>query len=247
MATVRHNDMRDLLGVYALGLADAEEASALRAHLATCAECRAELGELRETVDALPLAAAPMDPPPTLRDRIDRAILAEPKPTSSPTPERPPLAVVPPPPQVVARPASFWASARPWAAAAALLLLVTAGLLVWNLRLQQQLDSLSTPVTIALAPTDAAPGASGEVRYDPNAQLFLVDVRDLPPLPEGDVYQLWLIDDAGPVPAGVFDQSTDEHAVVADRELYQAVAITAEPGPLGSPAPTGEILVQGTL
>jgi anti-sigma-K factor RskA len=246
MATVRHNEMRDLLGVYALGLTDAEEANALRGHLATCAECRAELNDLRQSVDVLPLTAPPMEPPPRLRDRIERTILSEPRPALETQP-RPPLAAVEPPRVTLVRPVPIWTTARPWVAAAALLLLIAGGLLVWNLRLQQQIDTLSTPVTIALVPTDAAPDASGEVRYDPNAQLFLVDVRDLPPLAEGDVYQVWLIDAGGPVPAGVFDQATDEHAVVADRSLYQALAITTEPGPLGSPAPTGDILIQAAL
>lgn len=253
MATVRHNELRDLLGVYALGFAEAGEADALRAHLATCAGCQAELRELQQSVGALPLAVVPIEPPAALRDRIEAAVLAEPRgaptpiPTLTPTPVRPPLSMAEPAAPVVNRPASFWTSARPWAAAAAILLLLTAGLLIWNLRLQQQINAIGTPVTIALAPTDAAPGASGEVRYDPNAQLFLVDVRDLPPLPEGDVYQLWLIDESGAVPAGVFDESTDEHAVVADRSQYQAIAVTAEPGPLGSPAPTSDVLIQAAL
>ena len=74
-----------------------------------------------------------------------------------------------------------------------------------------------------------------------------LDVRDLPPLAPGEVYEVWLIGAEGPVPAGVFDQSTDTHAIVADRSQYQAIAITNEPGPLGTAAPTGQIVAQAAL
>jgi anti-sigma-K factor RskA len=245
MAIVRHNELRELLGVYALGLTDAAESAAVSAHLTTCAECRAELRDLQATVDALPLAAEAMDPPPALRSRIEAAILADA--IQAPALSLPPVPPITPSPQVIVRPPSFWASARPWAAIAAALLVVTVGLLLWNVRLQQQLTAPPTAQTIALAPTDAAPGASGEARYDPEAQLFLLDVRGLPALPAGEVYQVWLIGAEGPVPVGVFDEPSDEHAIVADRGQFQAVAITNEPGPLGSPAPTGNILIQAAL
>jgi anti-sigma-K factor RskA len=127
------------------------------------------------------------------------------------------------------------------------MLLISAGLLIWNLRLQEQIAA-TVPETIALAPTDAAPGASGEVRYDPAAQLFLLDVRGLPPLEPDQVYEVWLIGGEGaPVPAGTFDQSTDQHAIIADRGQFDTLAITAEPGPLGTAAPTGEIVATATL
>jgi anti-sigma-K factor RskA len=250
---IRHEELKALLGVFALGIADAEEAAALRTHLATCAECQAELAELTAAVDALPLGLDPIAPPSSLRDRIAAAVQAEGD--STKTPERastPPATVPAAPPRPVAapqaiRPAAWWANARLWATAAAVLLLVAAGLLVWNLRLQSELRG-AAPQTVALAPTDAAPGASGEVRYLPQSNLLVVDVRDLPPLPSGEVYEVWLIPHEGaPVAAGTFDQPTAQHAVVADRGQYQAIAITPEPGPLGTTAPTGQIVAQAAL
>ncbi len=91
------------------------------------------------------------------------------------------------------------------------------------------------------------PGASGQVLYQPDSQLFVVDVQNLPPLAPGQVYEVWLIGADGPKPAGVFDQPTAEHALIADRSQYQTIAITAEPGPLGTAAPTGEIVATATL
>jgi hypothetical protein len=252
----RHAATRDLLGAFALGAVDAEEAATVRAHLASCAECQAEMAELWLAVDSLPGMIEPMEPPPALRDRIAAAIMADaassapasPVPSAAPVAEPvPTIAPAPAAPEPIRKPASFWSRATPWAAAAAILLLLSAGLLVWNLRLREQLATAPVAETITLAPTDVAPEARGEVTYLPQEELFLLDVRDLPPLEPDQVYEVWLIGAEGPVPAGVFDQPTDQHAIVADRDLYDTLAITAEPGPLGTEAPTGEIVATASL
>ena len=113
--------------------------------------------------------------------------------------------------------------------------------------MREQITTAPVAETIALAPTDAALGAHGEVTYLPQDNLFILDVRDLPPLQPNQVYEVWLIGANGPKPAGAFDQPTDQHAVIADRSQYQTLAITAEPGPLGTEAPTGEILATASL
>jgi len=216
------------------------------------------MAELWLAVDSLTGTIEPMEPPPTLRDRIAAAVMADAAspapaslpPSTAPAPELLPT-IAPPSPvlEPVRRPASFWSRATPWAAAAAILLLLSAGLLIWNLRLRAEIQRATTPVaeTIALAPTDLAPGASGEVTYIPEDDLFILDVRDLPPLEPDQVYEVWLIGEAGPVPAGVFDQPTDQHAIVADRAQYDTLAITAEPGPLGTTTATGEIVATASL
>jgi anti-sigma-K factor RskA len=258
LTVARHAATRDLLGAFALGAVDTEEAATVRAHLATCAECQAEMAELWLAVDSLPDVIEPMEPSPALRDRIAAAVTAEaasptpapPAPAAAPAPESVPIvAPVLPAPEPIRKPASFWSRATPWAAAAAILLLLSAGLLIWNLRLREQIQQATAPAaeTIALAPTDAAPDARGEVTYLPQDGLLLLDVRDLPPLEADQVYEVWLIGAEGPVPAGVFDQPTDQHAIVADRDRYDTLAITAEPGPLGTEAPTGEIVATASL
>lgn len=257
LTVARHAEARELLGAFALGALDAREAAAVRAHLATCAECQAEIAGLWAAVDALPELVEPMDPPPELRDRISVAILAEAA-AESPAPSTPlaptPIAPAAPPPAPERRiaepirPARWWSRATPWAAAAAILLLVSAGLLVWNLRLQDQIATAPAAETIALAPTDAAPNASGEVTYLPDDNLLVLDVRELPALEPGQVYEVWLIGEDGvPAPAGVFGQETARHAIVADRGLFDTLAITAEPGPLGTEAPTGEIVATAAI
>lgn len=255
---LRDAEMRDLLGAYALGAVSNDEAAAVRAFLVTNPESRVEIAELWAAVDTLPALAAPMEPPSGLRDRIAAAVLAD-MTANSPVPAAelfrlplqptiqavPPVAV--PPPAPIQRPASFWSRATPWVAAAAALLLISAGLLYWNLQLRNQITSTPPPEVIALAPTDLAPGASGEIQYSPDRQLFLLEVQNLPPLEEGQVYEVWLINDDGAVPAGVFDQPTDQHAIIADRDLYDLLAITVEPGPLGTEVATGEIVATAPL
>jgi anti-sigma-K factor RskA len=251
----RHAATRDLLGAFALGAVDADEAAAVREHLATCAECQVEIAGLWAAVDSLPGLVEPMDPPPALRDRIAAAIMAEPAsapatPGSAPAAPMsiPAIAPVETTSGTIRKPASFWSRATPWAAAAAILLLLSAGLLVWNLRLQEQVrQAVPVAETIALAPTDIAPEASGEVTYHADQDLFIVDVRDLPALESGQVYEVWLIGDDGPEPAGVFDRPTDQHAIVADRGQYETLAITVEPGPMGTEAPTGEVVASAPL
>ena len=226
----------------------------MRAFVSGDALAAEELAELMAAADALALSAEPMLPPPGLRGRIAEAILED-GPLLHPAPAIVPLQPqAPPPPLPIPTPirpeaaVPFWQRATPWAAAAAALLLLTLGLLFWNLQLQSQIASVPTPEVVALAPDpELAPGASGEVHYSPQQQLFLVDVRDLPPLPEGYVYEVWLINDEGASPAGVFDHSTDQHAIVADRSQYNLLAITVEPGPLGTEVATGEIVATAPL
>jgi anti-sigma-K factor RskA len=257
LTIARHAEARDLLGAFALGAVDAEDAATVRRHLATCAECQAEIAQLWVMVDVLRETVEPLDPPPALRDRIAAAVMAETASTPHGPAAAPETAAFPSGPTItpverlsepIRNPASFWFRATPWAAAAAVLLLLSAGLLVWNLRLREQIATAPVAETIALAPTDAAPEARGEVTYLPDDDLFILDVRDLPPLEPDHVYEVWLIGEDGvPAPAGVFDQPTDQHAIVADRDRYDALAITGEPGPLGTEAPTGEIVATASL
>ena len=52
-----HDELLDSVAVYALGSLPKSEAAAVRAHLRTCAQCRAEYDVLRPAVDALSLSA----------------------------------------------------------------------------------------------------------------------------------------------------------------------------------------------
>jgi hypothetical protein len=76
-----HRVLRESLGSYVLGHLPDQEAGEVRAHLAGCPDCRAELAEIRPVAAALagvprPLRA-PATPPVDLADRIDARIRSE--------------------------------------------------------------------------------------------------------------------------------------------------------------------------
>ena len=319
-AALAHDELRELLGLYALDALPPEERAVVHAHLTGCADCRAEVAALGTAVAALPLLLDEMESPPALRGRIAAAIqpapvvanpaavetwpapVAAPSPVSAPqpatVPRQPPSIPVPTP----IRPVPAHRPFVPWAAAA-LLLAASLGMLGWNLRLQDeasrtaaevvdlrdqasraagQVDALRDEVNraagkivvlrieasraedqvvalrqevnrspeevVGLVPREAAPAASGEVFLPPTQDLIVLDVEGLPPLAPGEVYQVWLIGAEGaPVPSGVFAGTAARHAVAADPAAYQTLAITAEPGPLGSTGPTGEIVATASL
>ena len=274
-ADTAHDDLRELLGAYALDALPGDERAALRAHLVGCPGCRAELADLRMAVANLPLLLDEIEPPAALRGRLEadlRADLAARGAEERSGPDRPapaadgtgpglprrtsPLRALPMPEPILPRsrpaaPTPIQAapskrSVVPWAAAAALLLVVSVGLLLWNLRLQDRAGAPAAS-TVALVPAVTALGATGELRIDPEADLLVLDVQGLPPLAPGEVYQVWLIGEGEPEPFGVFAAPTARHAVAADPAAYQTLAITAEPGPLGSPGPTGEIVATAPL
>lgn len=80
-----HDEMLDDVAVYALGALTPEQSRAVRDHLSTCAECRAEYRELAPAVDALAYSAeacpdaatatgSVAPPSPILKKRIMRRI-----------------------------------------------------------------------------------------------------------------------------------------------------------------------------
>jgi len=100
--------------------------------------------------------------------------------------------------------------------------------------------------------TEAAPKARGYALVsEGNRVLFFAN--DLPPLPGGRVYQLWLIRDKSPaiVSGGVFEAQATRSAQVefARGDLIRgltAIAVTDEPAG-GSVAPTGHKLLAGLV
>ena len=65
-----HEKYKEMLAAHALDALDAEEARELEAHLAGCAECRAELDAWRETSASLACAVPAVEPSAKLRPRI---------------------------------------------------------------------------------------------------------------------------------------------------------------------------------
>lgn len=242
--TARDRDdyYESLLGAAAFGTLTAEEEAGLRVYLATSDSARAELAELVALAGDLSLLVDEREPSPGLRSRIAAAIAAEPAaPTLAPNADdrggiRPIETSSQPTP---IQQAPGWRNYI-WAAAASLLIAILAGVALDRVFLQDADDDDSREtIAFELSLATPVPELSAELTYDSEQQLFLLETEGMPPPPEGQIYQIWLIDAAGrPKPVGLMDDSVV--AVAADREAYDAFAITLEPGPIGSPAPTTE-------
>jgi anti-sigma factor RsiW len=248
--TQTHEWYQDLLGAYALGALLPDEAAAFEAHLATCPTCPEELRRLRLGVHAFALTAEERDPSAELRNRIWAATFApaEVASVSQPHPARP---VEPIPIEQVrtARraPLPLWTKI-----AAALAVVLIGSLLAWNIALRNDESGDQGTVVGQLAPAPDAPdqATSGEVRYLPDDQVMLVELHDLPALAEGEVYQLWLIRGDAVAPAGTFQPNPNDTTTVAvtgNPDLYDTLAVTREPGPIGSPAPTTKPFLLGNI
>ncbi|MEO1438140.1 MAG: anti-sigma factor [Bacteroidota bacterium] len=119
---------------------------------------------------------------------------------------------------------------------------------------QTRLADLRDPQTqtIALAGTDKAPNKSVQVYWNRSNDRVFVDLSQLPPPPEGQVYQLWSLtslDPLTPVDAGVLTGYGDGDLLFNGKPTNEAVAfaITLEPAG-GSASPTlEELYVLGTI
>lgn len=250
---MNEND-HDLVGAYALDALSPEEQAQFEHHLRVCPSCQAEAAELRAVVDVLPLGVDQIAPSNDLRDRIVEAARAEPE-------GRPPLkAIVGGAPPRKERP-TRWPNVVIPAVAAAVLLALGA----WTVHLQQRIDQQQNVVAFQrevrnaivsgaavsqVASTSAAPGALAAVVQPQNGKPARLLVQGLPSTSASRVYQVWLIQGATPHSAGVFTYSGSSPKTLTltmPSAGYAAAAVTIEPGPRGSPAPTGAKLLLGKL
>lgn len=109
----------------------------------------------------------------------------------------------------------------------------------------------ATPDTaVNMISSDEATGqAHGMMLIAPSRTWGLLAVLELPPLPEGKVYQAWLIDGGTIIDAGIFlvDETGYGQVVVQfpdNPDLYDNVGITIEPEG-GSPFPTSDTVLLG--
>lgn len=241
-----HEPFQDLLAAAAFGTLTGEEWASLRGHLDTCTECRAELADFQVIAGALPVTLDEREPSPRLRNRIlvlvqqehrpsDPNMAMDPSPEAAAPPAETSLAPLPSRSGPVLAPRPLRRSYLLIAAALALLsLLAGAALGRYLLADEAGPDGES----IALRFPTPIPNVEAELTYLPDERVFMLEMENMPAAPAGQVYQVWLIDNSGPVPAGVMDNPDGEFALAANRDRYSELRITVEPAPLGSPGPT---------
>lgn len=228
---------------YALDALDGEDLVRFIKHLPTCVTCSGALAEFRVTAAQMPLLVESERPSPELRSRILAAVAADAAAERQhPAPQAPaPVPLRRRTPQI-------------YALAAVLLLALGLGQLAWNLTLQRSLQQTraelnQTQSELAttrwqLVATQAGQQITGEMVYLRDRQQAVLVVNGLPALQPNQVYEVWLINEgSAPVPQTVFLTSTT--AIQANLDQYQKIAITIEPGPHGSAAPTSPPVAVG--
>jgi hypothetical protein len=205
------DQVKELLDAYALGCADPEDAAALEEHVADCARCWPSLNEAQRAAAAIALSITLKRAPSSLRKRI----LAEAQGMDG--------AADPKPAQRLRRlwPAGVGLLAAATAAALAFALFLqveVSDLRGDNDRLAAQLQNADTLLTqqqqvmtllaapdvqqVKLEPTDPASSAGAVYHWSGSARMGAILCNDMPPLQEGDVYQIWFLTEDESYPVG---------------------------------------------
>ena len=257
--TKTHEQFADDLSLYALGEMAGGDRQELEEHLHACAACRREVQALRGDLGLLGLSSSGPQPPARSKDRLMQAIAAEPRRVPSPVPVDLP------------RRSLWWA----WGPALAAVALFFIALGMWRSnqhlndivaeltnrneeegiqldRLTQELRLLTTPdgVRVSLNPMKSPRQPSGTAIFSPSQKRMIFMASNLPPVPGGKAYELWIIPATGaPLPAGVFKPDEHGNATMMDREMpsgvvAKAFAVTVE-NEAGSDKPTSPIMLIG--
>jgi anti-sigma factor RsiW len=236
------NDTHISSGAYALDALDDRERAACEAHLAECAECRAEVAGFVDTATRL-ASTTEITPPSELRSRVLSGI--------SQVRPLPPLDAGRHRADEVIRdetPDNIVPIRRPhWiprlVAAAAVVIGLGGGAAVWHPWNDTGTQQALSPVDQVLRAPDAvkqtkhlAIGGEATVVRSVSQRRAVMSVSDLPAPPAGKTYELWLQRANGTmVPAGIMKGTS--MVLTGDATKAVGAGITIEPA-AGSTSPT---------
>lgn len=229
----------ETLAAYALDALAPDELIVVGAHLARCEVCQREVAGFRAVADYMPHGLAAAEPPPNLRERVIARARATPQRGAATTAR---ASSVSAPPPLVRVP--WLRRLMPFAVALALVAGVLFGR-YWP----------TTTPSIANQPgvrrVEMAGQGSGTFAVAAASQQAQLEVTGLPPLPAGQVYQLWLLEGDTPISVGTFSVDAQGRGYLEFNGLawspeYQTVAITTEEQG-GSISPTSSIVLAGGL
>lgn len=225
------------LGGYVLGRLEPAERERFEEHLAGCAQCREELGELTDVARSLERAAPRYDLPAGLEGKTFAAVERAAVQHARPLPEAPEP--------------RWWRLGLPGKIAA--VAAVTA-VLVFAGYVGSRLGETSSPGVPELLAVLRAPGgqpveARARVVKMGIGRVISFRTDELPILPQGEYYELWFVgpedtlEDPNRISAGTFHpdengRSRVTFAAAVDPKRYPVLSVTAEPGD-GNPQRTG--------
>jgi anti-sigma-K factor RskA len=255
-----HEQFAEDLALYALEELTGSDRLEFEQHLETCAACRREVQFLRSDLSLVGMSAVGPRRPARSKDRLMRAVAAEPRGVSAPasTPVRRrglSWALVP---SVIALGLLVWAGTllqqrddlKHNLSSMAVLVRAT------NTQLQQaneRLRLMSAPdmVQVSLTPGTEPHKPHATTIYSPSQKRLMLVASGLAPAPPGKAYELWLIPMQGdPMPAGMFKPDEHGNAVMPEHMMTEEVqakafAVTLE-DEAGSSKPTSPILIVGS-
>jgi anti-sigma-K factor RskA len=254
------------LELFALGALPDAEAAEVGSHASGCAACTKGLAEARGHVALLAFSAEQETPSPAVKAKLMSRVAAERVGSEQASGTGYQVAGS----QRVPRKAAWWN----WVLAPATAILALLSFALWHengrlfnelreaqrmaasleqerVHVQKLVNALAAPetITVKLAGTEDAAGASGVVKYNSRTGL-VVYMAQLPPLPAEKVYQMWLVPTNGaPISAGIFIPPPDGRPRVLSAEVPgdtepKAFAVTIEPTG-GVAQPTGPKVLLG--
>ncbi len=216
-----HDEIRDLLGAFALDATSEEERLEVEKHLSTCPRCRSEVADHRETASMLAAVGAPA--PEAVWEGIESALDGA-IPIGRPGRRRT---------------ATRWMQGVASAAAAALVLWLAVDVVDQRRQLQELASSveesnLAGAAAAALVHPEGRrirlASSEGDLAVEavilPDGTGYIV-TDNLDPLPSARTYQLWALGGEEPVSAGVLGPDPDLVAFTASPQLT-GLAITEE-------------------
>jgi anti-sigma-K factor RskA len=237
MTYYEHLPFRENIPAYVLGSLDAEEVSALEAHLRRCESCRNELAAYRATSDNLLLSLPPQEPSAALRKRLEKRLSGA---------------------QKTVRSRVNWSFGRVAVGIAILLLLALNIFSISQVQalqrqqtqlMEQMQDGQAALAMLSYSNTQTFPinqdSVRGSLLLDKEYNNAVLILRGLPPIMADQTYQIWLIAPNGErINAGVLrpqmSQPFVSEAINAAQTFsnYVGMDMTIEPAG-GSEHPTG--------
>lgn len=247
---MEHREYQELLALHALDALDASEARSLTEHLSACAECRAELDEMRDAAALLAHASTPAAPRDEVRERILKDVRAESR--KRQTPAETVGRVIPLRPHPAR---TVWPNVLRLAAAIAFVALLVGVIVFWRrdvrsrreiAQLSRQLNTqqhellrdrdmlarqrealalLNSPEAkkMALAGTETAQNARAMFVYDQKSGRGMLMTEGLPAAPADMAYEVWFIPKGhSPMPGKMFTVDAAGHAMISDHVPMEA-------------------------